>query len=270
MKHKIIVPTDFTQAAGQAVSQAVVIARQAAASVTLFHVVDGKSGSADEIRARLAAQAEGIARDEGVACDVLVSTGNVLEMICLAVCEKDYDMMVIGTHGFRGIWQKLFGTDILKLVSRVPVPVLVVQQDSPLIRTFGKIVLPVGSHDHFNQAVEAILLLAGFFETEVHLYSVQKPGFEWSKHLLANIAETTERFEKQGVRMIRVKEEQDGFSMGYARQTLRYTSSVGADILVMMSAASQENGNFEKVYKETLLLNEDRIPVFCAGGGAAD
>ncbi|MCX6303994.1 MAG: universal stress protein [Bacteroidetes bacterium] len=268
MKKKIIVPTDFTKAAIQAIKQAVAIAMKADASVTLFHVIDDNAATLEETRDRLTAEAESISKNNGISCEVLIKEGSVFDMIANTVCEKDYDLMVIGTHGATGIRQKLFGADILKLVARVPVPVLVVQEDSPLVETFSRIVLPVGSHDNFHQAVNAVLLFAGIYDVEVHLYSIHKPGFDWPLQMLTNIEESTRKFEERGVRMIRIKEEQTDFSPGYARQTLRYARSIGADTMWMMSVASQEYYYMAKAYKEAMLLNDAHLPVLCAGGGA--
>jgi nucleotide-binding universal stress UspA family protein len=267
MKNKIIVPTDFTGAANQAIRQALVIAKRAGSCVTLFHVSDGKSPSAAEVKKRLKREAERISLEGGVMCEALILEGNVVDMIVQTVCEKDYDLMVIGTHGASGIRQKLFGADILKLVARVPVPVLVVQEDSPLAVTFDKIVVPVSSHHHFREAVGVILLIAGLFDVEVHLYSIHKPGFEWTPQMLTNIEEVTVEFEKRGIRMVRIKEEQNDSSLGYARQTLRYAQTIGAEAIWMISVASEEHYYMAKAYKEAMLLNEYRIPVLCDGGG---
>jgi nucleotide-binding universal stress UspA family protein len=270
MKNKIFVPTDFTKAATHAIRQAVIIAKRAGSSVTLFHVLEDKSVPAEEVRLKLNQEADTIRETTGVACEVLMKEGNVLELITYMVCERDYDLMVIGTHGFSGIRQKIFGADILKLVAKVPIPVMVLQEDSRLVEDFKCIVLPVASHENFRQAVEAVLLFAAIYDVEVHLYSIHKPGFEWPMQLLNNIEETTRKFEELGVRMIRIKEDQDDFSQGYAKQTLRYARSIGADTMWMMSVASQEYYYMAKVYQEAMLLNEYHLPVVCAGGGSCD
>jgi nucleotide-binding universal stress UspA family protein len=267
MKKRIIVPTDFTKASGQAIKQAVVIASQAGSSLTLLHILEEKPAEKEIIREKLTLEAERIRQNTGVACDVLLQEGDLINSIPQTVCEKDYDLMVIGTHGVHGVRQMLFGADILKLVAKIPIPVLVVQEDSRLIDKFQKVVLPVGSHDTFNLAVDAVLLFAEMFDLEVHLYSIQKPGFDWPIQMLTNIEETTRRFREKGVRMVRIKEEQEGFSQGYARQTLKYAHSIGADTIWMISLASQEYYYMAKAYKEAMLLNEFHLPVLCAGGG---
>ena len=267
MKNRIIVPTDFTKAANQAIIQAVVIAKRSNSSVTLFHVINGKSGSFDEVTKKLNTEAESIRQNSGITCEVLIKEGNIFEIIPRTVREKDFDLMVIGTHGLSSIRQKLFGADILKLMATVPIPLLVMQEDSPVAESFHKIVLPVGSHENYRQTVEAVLLIAGMYDVEVHLYSIHVPGVEWPKQMLANIGEATQIFEENTVRMIRIKEEQEGFSQGYARQTLRYAQSVGANAICMMSVASEEYRYMSKAYKEAMVLNEFYLPVLCAGGG---
>ena len=114
--------------------------------------------------------------------------------------------------------------------------------------------------------MQGLLLAAIYPGLEVHFYSIHKPGFEWSKQMLANITETTKKFEARGVQLIRIKEEQEGFSAGYASQTINYAHTTGADAILIMSDASEEFHYMAKAYKESVLLNEFHLPVLCAGG----
>ncbi|MEI7661388.1 MAG: universal stress protein [Bacteroidota bacterium] len=270
MTKRIIVPTDFSKAAAAAITQAIMIARKSASAITLFHVLNEKAEKMAIVSDKLKAQAATIHKDSGIVCEVVVKEGGLLESIESVVSERQFDLMVIGTHGFMGIRQKLFGADILKLVARLPLPVLVVQKDSPVADPFRKVILPISSHDNFSRAVDAILLFAGMYDIEVHLYSIQKPGFEWNDQMLANISYATKTFEEKGVRMVRIREDQEGSSYGYARQTLKYAHGAGADVMCMMSVASREYYSFARAYKETVLLNEFCLPVLCAGGGSGD
>jgi nucleotide-binding universal stress UspA family protein len=267
MNHKIIVPTDFTKAASQAIKQAAAIAGKAGASLTLLHVLDDPSVSAEVVMEKMNREVEITVQKTGITCDAMVQEGDIFHTIPAAVCERDFDLMVIGTHGIQGIRQMIFGADIAKLIAKIPIPVLVVQEDSPLIETFSKIVLPVGSHDTFMHAVDAVLFIAAIYDVEVHLYSIYKPGTDWPMQMLQNIEDTRQKFQEKGVRMIRVKEEQNDHSPGYARQTLKYARTIGADTIWMMSVPSQDYHYMAKAYKETLLLNEFHLPVLCAGGG---
>jgi nucleotide-binding universal stress UspA family protein len=268
MKNKIIVATDLTTVANQAIKQATAIAVASKSILTLLHVLDDRSQSAEESKKILNVQAERIRSQSGVPCEVMLHEGNIFEVIPYVTCEHDYDLMVIGTHGIKGIKQMLFGSNILKLIAKVSIPVLVVQEESPLIETVKKIVLPVSSHESFHAVVDAVIYFSEVFGAEVQLYSVFKPGFDWPEQMLTNIETATRRFESKGVRMLRVKEDQNVYSLGYAKQTLKYAQSAGADLICMMSESSKEYYYFAPADKENMILNEHYLPVLCAGGGS--
>ncbi|HNZ42311.1 MAG TPA: universal stress protein [Bacteroidales bacterium] len=270
MKNKIIVPTDLTPIAGQAIKQAVAIALKTNFGLTLLHVLTEKAESKEEVTKKLLAEAENIYSHSGIRCDILVREGSIFDIIPYEACERNYDLMVIGTHGIKGIKQMLFGANILKLAEKICIPLLVVQEKSQAIKSFKKIVLPVGSHDTFNDAVEAVLFFAVVFDAEVHLYSIRKNGFDWPDSLINNIENAVRRFESRGIQLVRVKEDQNVYSLGYAKQTLKYAQSVGADLICTMSVPSKEYYYFADSDKENLLLNEYHIPILCAGGGKTE
>jgi hypothetical protein len=110
-----------------------------------------------------------------------------------------------------------------------------------------------------------VLLFATLFNTEVQLYSINKPGYEWPEQLVKNIEDATTSFTLNGVTMKRVKEEQEVYSQGYAKQTLLYAGSAGADLISMMSAPSDDYYYFAAADKEAILLNELHLPVLCTG-----
>ena len=114
MKNRIIVPTDLTEAAGQAIRQAVVIAQKTGCALVLLHVVEDRLSEEEAIRL-LGAEAKKIHEQTGLQCEAMVKEGNIFDSIPHEACEGDYDLMVIGTHGVKGIRQMLMGADIMKL-----------------------------------------------------------------------------------------------------------------------------------------------------------
>ncbi|MCX6251486.1 MAG: universal stress protein [Bacteroidetes bacterium] len=267
MKNKIIVPTDLTEAGHQAVRQAISIANKGKIDMLLLHILDEKSPSAEEVQQALENEARLAAEQSGRDCQYLIKEGTVFETLPNITCESDFCLMVIATHGIRGIRQKLTGPDILKLVAKLPLPVLVVPEQEKLIDSFDKIILPVSSHDSFQPAIDAILFFSRIFNSEIHLYSVYKPGFEWPKQLMINVETATEQFGKNGVRLKRIKEDQTIYSLGYAKQTMKYAEATGADSICIMSTQSQDYYYFAQSDKETIVLNELNLPILCVGGG---
>lgn len=266
MKNKIIVPTDLTEVSDHAIRQGIAIAKKARTDLVLLYVLEGRSLSIEETDKILKADAANIMKETGVNCEIAIKKGAFYDVVSSEACEGGYDLMVIGTHGIRGIRQILFGADILKLAMKIPMPVLVVQKDSPLIEEFHRIVLPVSSHELFQPVIDAVLFFASVFGSEIHFYSIHKAGFNWPEQLMKNIEEATRQFEAKKIKMIRIKEDANLYEFGYARQTLKYAGNAKTDLLCVMSIPSKEYYYFAQSDKETLLTNEFHIPVLFAGG----
>jgi len=270
MKKKILVPTDLTEAGDHAIRQATVIAKKTGFSLVLFHVQESHRSIPEDAEVILKKMAVQIWEEAEVTCKVLIKYGNIFDVIPFEASEGDYSLVVVATHGIRGFRQKIFGADILKLVSRIAIPTLVIQEQSEMISVFEKIVLPVSSHKSFNCALEATLLFAGMDQAEVFLYSVYKPGYEWPEQMMKNIEKTAKKFEKKGIKLTRVKEDQNVYSIGYSKQILNYAKSTGADMICIISIASKEYYYFAQSDKESILLNDSYLPVLCAGGIICD
>jgi nucleotide-binding universal stress UspA family protein len=263
MKKPILVPTDLTDVAFKAIRQAEIIAKKAGTSVTLLHVLNDKSPSLIQVEDLLTKEAAAVKKATGKECEILIKEGSVFEVIPQISCDDCYDLMVIGTHGIHGFRQHFLGADILKLVNKIHMPVLVDQKHSPLRENFRIMVMPVTSHPDFQKEIHAALLFTGLFDTEIHLYSIYKPGYEWPEQLLKNIEEATRIFEAKGAKMKRVKEDQTVFAQGYAKQTLLYAGSVRADMICVMSVPSEDYYYFAQADKELMLLNDLHLPVLC-------
>jgi len=174
-------------------------------------------------------------------------------------------MVIIATHGRKGLRQKFFGADILKVLKQIPIPSLVVQEDSIVPEHgFKSVLFPVAAHDEYDKNVEAMVFIAGLFDPDICLYSVSKPGFEQTNKLRENILLAEKRFSEKGIRYKRVDEDQSVFSVGYAKQTLLYAEKKGSDLITIMATPTPENYYFADSDKEAILTNEHSIPVLCA------
>jgi hypothetical protein len=143
--------------------------------------------------------------------------------------------------------------------------VLVVQSTSPLQNEYKKIVLPVATHRSYENILNAVVLLGKVFQSEVHIYSIERPGFDWPDTLKRNLEKTKALFHKNGIAYTRVNEKQTVLSIGFAQQTLQYAQKVSADMIAVMSVSSEEYHYFAQQDKENLLTNEGGVPVLCTG-----
>jgi nucleotide-binding universal stress UspA family protein len=258
--NKILVPVDFTEAADTALEFASMIAEKSGLGVTLLHIEDEKSGSRSE--EGLMGRAEKLAKEKCLSCEFRIRKGSIFTEIAAEAASEAYELMIIGTHGFKGLREKLLGSDILKLVKNIPVPVIVLQKGYKApAEGIRKIVFPAGTHKAFQLNIKATVYIARLFQAEVLMYAIEKPGQDWSEELKSNMELARREFEANHITCRRVVEKQTTFSMGYSKQILKYAKEIGADMISVMSIPTPEHYYFADSDKELLLINEHLIPV---------
>lgn len=133
-KH-ILVPTDFGEVSMHAADVACELAEKFGARLTLFHVwslpipvyAEGIAVPIDLVQqaANEALEAEvARIRKRIPAARALLISGAPASGIVEAVSEHGCDLVVIGTHGRRGLPRAILGSVAEKVVRRSPVPVL--------------------------------------------------------------------------------------------------------------------------------------------------
>ena len=143
----IVTTTDFSPCAKHAVSLAAELAQEAGAALHILHVIEVPAGlspgalvfmdgaamavtmeqAAQETAGKLMAQQR---EDLGNTVDVHLHsvTGEVVADT-LALCERlGADLLVVGTHGRRGIQHLLLGSMAERMVRQSPIPVLTVRK----------------------------------------------------------------------------------------------------------------------------------------------
>lgn len=140
MYDEILLPTDGSEAAEAAVDQAielastydgtlhVVFAIELSATmplrVTLDSVIEQLEADGEEFVTRIANRAAAA----GIEVETSVEHGVADEAIVDYVGANDIDLVVMGTHGRRGIDRQLLGSVTERVIRTSPVPVLVVRQ----------------------------------------------------------------------------------------------------------------------------------------------
>jgi nucleotide-binding universal stress UspA family protein len=134
---RILVPTDFSEPAARALILAIELARPFESQITLLHVVSfpamaygaGVYFPVDECieqgkKSLSAALANAQARYPRI--DGEVVSGTVAHEILAVAKSRDVDLVVMGTHGLRGLQRALLGSVTERIVRTSPVPVLTV------------------------------------------------------------------------------------------------------------------------------------------------
>jgi nucleotide-binding universal stress UspA family protein len=145
MYKRILVPVDGSQASTLGLKEAIKLAVATKATVRVVHVVnefifDPTYAPAQSYEAllesfrtggqRILAQAQATVREAGVECqsDLIETVGGRVSGLILAVARTwPADLIVMGTHGRRGIGRVVLGSDAEMVLRSAPVPVLLVR-----------------------------------------------------------------------------------------------------------------------------------------------
>ncbi len=143
---RILVPVDGSPTSGLGLREAIAFAKAQKARLQLVHVVDvhsslmagAESGAymTDLVRAltqrgrRILGKAAELVRKAGLACDTVLLetfTGPAAEPILRQAKKSRVDLIVMGTHGRRGLRRLVMGSDAEQIVRNAPVPVMLVR-----------------------------------------------------------------------------------------------------------------------------------------------
>jgi nucleotide-binding universal stress UspA family protein len=145
MYKKLLVPVDGSESSQRGLTEALKLAQETGASLRLMHVAnehfiavgDGAPYVTPELIAALHQRGRAIldaaaakAGEHGANADTLLVDGlgtRVADFILEQATEWPADLIVMGTHGRRGLSRLAMGSDAELVVRSAPVPVLLVR-----------------------------------------------------------------------------------------------------------------------------------------------
>jgi len=146
MYQRILVPVDGSNTAQRGLAEAIRLARLTGGQLRLLHRVDALSMTSamgayapfsNDVLAQMRTDGEALleqaraqALAEGVAADVVLDDGvhsRLADWVVEEVRAWNADVVVLGTHGRRGVGRMLLGSDAEQVLRICPVPVLLVR-----------------------------------------------------------------------------------------------------------------------------------------------
>jgi nucleotide-binding universal stress UspA family protein len=260
----ILVLVDFTDTAKKALDQALALAKRMETRISICYVSKASySETEEELQQDLNPYLDS-ALSSGVEAELCILIGDLFDEVSKLVLETRPSLVVVGTHGKKGLRQNLFGSAILKLVKQISAPSLVVNDNLELIKGgFENVMLAVAPHANYLLKVEQTIPLLSK-EGKVVIFNIIKPGVGISEEIKMNIRKTQDLLEKNGKKWEYLELDADRYSVGYAQQTLDTSAAKGMDLISIMANVSDENQHFGNLDKENVLLNKQGIPVLCA------
>jgi nucleotide-binding universal stress UspA family protein len=143
MYKRILVPVDGSPTSNQGLDEAVKLAKLTGASMRLIHIVNELTfatgfeiytgdmiGMLKEAGEQILAAAKARVKAGGIEAETFLSE-NFGSRVCDVVADEakrcNAELIVIGSHGRRGIGRLLIGSDAEQIVRLAPVPVLLVR-----------------------------------------------------------------------------------------------------------------------------------------------
>jgi nucleotide-binding universal stress UspA family protein len=146
MYKRILVPIDGSDTAARGLAEALVLARELKSTIRLLNLTSDfalmveMSGAFDvekyrlglnQFGQRLLANASKLAKEHGVTAETSLHDlrgGRVADAIVEEARTSRCDLIVIGTHGRRGVSRAMMGSDAENVARNSPVPVLLVRE----------------------------------------------------------------------------------------------------------------------------------------------
>jgi nucleotide-binding universal stress UspA family protein len=182
---KILVPTDFSDHANNALDYAVNIINQTGGRILLYNVyqVQSTTGSFVSIEKYISEDAEAemqkiLRRVEpqlkGTAIiDSKVTRGHTVSLICKVADKANYDLIVMGTQGKTGLKGVFIGSNTVGIMNGAETPVLAIPNGFKY-RPMKKIVLAIDSEPISSKAViNSLQRIIKAFKPEVSVFHLE-------------------------------------------------------------------------------------------------
>jgi nucleotide-binding universal stress UspA family protein len=263
----ILIPTDFSEICENAINHGAELAGFLNYKVCILHVIDKQDeitqknddSTLDSVAGKLLKYKQEYENKYKVNIETLVRDGNILKVINLVATELKANLIVLGTHGKKGI-QHLFGSYALKVVLDSPCPVLVVQKRS-FEKGYRNIVLPVSNDVESRHAIEWIKLMSRLFDSKIDLYKAAETDPALSKRLDIIIQQISKVLT---IEKIPFTLNVAGKPKDFANQVVAYGVENNSDLIMIITMPGEGLPGFNfSVWDERLMFNEAQIPVMC-------
>jgi nucleotide-binding universal stress UspA family protein len=258
MEKKIITPYDFTRVSEVALDHALVMGKTIKATVYVTHIIDNKFQVA-EAKAKMNALKEWVRTEKGENIETIVRIGNIFEDIDKVSSEMEADLIIMGTHGIRGM-QFLTGSRALKIVTESLVPFIVTQERTIRPHGYHKLVVPMDLQKETKQKLTSVGNMAKYFNSKVYLVSPNETDEFLRNQLERNLAFAKEYLERRGIDYdVEITE-----NKSFVKSMIKYAAAIEADLIcIVNSHESGFMGMFSSSEEQQVINNDAQIPVLC-------
>ena len=254
---RILVPFDFTRVSDIALQHATVLGKALGSELVLAHIVPSKQ-EVPEARLRMNALVEAT-RATYPAVQSVLRIGSIFENIDDLAVELDAQLVVMGTHGVKGM-QFITGGRALRIVTECTVPVVITQEKSCGPNGYDDIVVPLDLHQDTKQKLSIVADMVRHFNGRAHIISPAESDEFLRNQLVRNVEYAEAYFAERGIpSTTRISEEH---GTAFIKDVMRYAAEIKADLISIMNLHEKSlMGILGPSYAQRIITNEDEIPV---------
>ncbi|PIF32777.1 nucleotide-binding universal stress UspA family protein [Flavobacterium sp. 9] len=195
---RILVPTDFSEHAEDALKVAAKIAKKNDSEIIILHMLelphqmnDAILGGASIPETMLFMKKANEMLDEisskpyldGIKVTEIVKMDKPIHGITQVSKDYEVDLIIMGSHGSSGIEELLIGSNTEKVVRNSDIPVLVIKKDITDFKV-GNIVFASDFSEETKKPFEKLLNFTKFFESKIHLVTICTPNSFKPTHVI--------------------------------------------------------------------------------------
>ena len=259
----VIVTYDFTKEADCAMNHASYISKYSGAEVALVHIINSDSVSkfkatAATVESVVEQKLQDIAKkntgETGVNTFSIIRRGSIFSTIAEISEETKAKLVVLGTHGVRGM-QHVLGAFALKVVTSSPAPVLIVQAKDNTPSGYNPIVLPIDESVETKQKVNQAILFAKENKATVHIFSKYEKDEYLKIKVNGNANFVKNELLAEGIGVIESQEAEG--SKSFSKEVIRYASSISAGLIIITTKKEKEISDIFVADEDVKIVNND-------------
>lgn len=271
---KIMVPVDFSETSEHATDHAAWLASVTQADLLLVHVLppnlyyfetpepfvipDSQAEARKETETKIRLIARELAEKYNVNPRTRILQGKVsYELIDLAN-EEHTDLIMMGTHGAKGLEEILIGSNAQHLVTKAPCPVITFKEEKRE-PGFSNIILPIDRSRHSREKVGVAISIARLCNSKIHILGLLDNNDEGEYQKLQVVLDQVEMaINRAEISFTRRTVKGDNI----AREAMKYADSMNADLILILTEEESVLGKIDLGPLSRHIVNHSPVPVF--------
>jgi len=246
----LLVPHDFTKAGETALDYAINLAKTFEAEINLLHVTkDSKYNKKAETQfTKIIEKLD----SKGIKINTIVRKGDIFETIGNVAKENHTSIVVMGTHGAKGM-QKVFGSFAIKVIKSTHTPFIIVQ-DGHKQSTTKNIVFPVDISKESLQIEQVVSAIARKSKSNVHILSEKYTDTSYKIKSAVNLQILNKEFSEHNIEHVN-----ETIKKISSEEILKYAKKNNCDLIGISYHSDSMFSQFDTIFQD-IITNKSKIP----------